>query len=113
MMVAACGHEGGLIAVFLHELEPHHVFVEGDGAVEVGDAKMDVADAGVGMGFGVHGIGFREGFRCFDKHRRPRATMEQAGPQGIGAPARNCRVARCAAVQRNPVRAGMFYPWPS
>jgi hypothetical protein len=49
VVVAARRQEGRLRAVALHEVEAHDVAVEADGAVEVGDLEMDMADAGCGF----------------------------------------------------------------
>jgi hypothetical protein len=49
MVVAARREEGRLRAVALHEVEAHHVAVEADGAVDVRDLEVDMADAGCGF----------------------------------------------------------------
>ncbi|MEY3775253.1 MAG: hypothetical protein RLZZ129_2033 [Verrucomicrobiota bacterium] len=49
MVVAAGGDKRRLRAVFLHQLETEHPAVEAEGAVEVGDLQVHVADAGAGM----------------------------------------------------------------
>ena len=48
MVVSAGGDERGLRAVALHELETENAAVEAEGAVEVGDLEMNMADAGAG-----------------------------------------------------------------
>ena len=45
VVVAACGEKGGGVAEALRDLEAEDAVVEGKGAVEVGDAEVDVADA--------------------------------------------------------------------
>ncbi len=50
MVVAAGGEECGGVAHALHDLQAEHAGVELDGAFEVGDLEMDVADAHAGMG---------------------------------------------------------------
>ncbi len=49
MMVAAGGEECGLCAVTLGELESKDIAIESEGAIEVGDLQMNVADSDVGM----------------------------------------------------------------
>ena len=57
VVVAAGGEEGRGVAEALRDLEAEDAVVEGEGAVEVGDAEMDVAHAGVGMDGFAHGVG--------------------------------------------------------
>ena len=61
VVVVTCGEECGRVADVLGDLEAENAVVEGEGAVEVGYAEMDVADAGLGMngvGHGLaHGVG--------------------------------------------------------
>ena len=47
VVVAAGGEEGGGVADALGDLEAEDAVVEGEGAVEVGDLEVDVADAGL------------------------------------------------------------------
>ena len=49
MVVAAGGDEGGVLAVALHQLEAEHAAVEVEGAVDVGDLEVDVADVDAGI----------------------------------------------------------------
>ena len=49
MVVAAGGDEGGVGAVALHQLEAEHAAVEVEGAVDVGDLEVDVADVDAGV----------------------------------------------------------------
>ena len=58
VVVAAGREEGGGIADAQGDLEAEHAVVEGEGAVEVGDAEVDVTHAGLGMdGSRAHGVG--------------------------------------------------------
>ena len=63
MMVSAGGNESRLGSMALHKLKTENARVEGEGAVEIGDLQMDVADAGGGMNGNRHGekIGKRPG----------------------------------------------------
>lgn len=47
MMVVASGQERGGPADLLSDLETEHIAVESEGAIEVGDLEVDVADAGL------------------------------------------------------------------
>lgn len=49
MVVVTGGEEGCGVADALGDFEAEDTLVEGEGAVEVGYAEMDVADAGLGM----------------------------------------------------------------
>src|SRR5262249_5027959 len=44
VVIAACGHERGLVAVALHQLAAENAARERERPVEVGDLEMDVAD---------------------------------------------------------------------
>jgi hypothetical protein len=48
MMVVARRDEGRLLAVFLLQLEAEHTAVKIEGALQVGDLEVDVADADCG-----------------------------------------------------------------
>ena len=57
MVIAAGGEEGGGVAHALHDLQAENAGVELDGAFEVGDLEVDVADADAGMGdVGLRGL---------------------------------------------------------
>jgi hypothetical protein len=49
VVVAAGRDEGYLLAEALLQLESEHAAVEGEGAIEVGDLEVDVADVDAGI----------------------------------------------------------------
>ena len=49
VVIAAGGEEGCGVSHALRDLEAEDAVVEGEGAVEVGDAEVNVAHAGLGM----------------------------------------------------------------
>ncbi len=55
MMVAAGREKGRLISKSLHEEKPRNIPIKTDGAIEIGDLEVDVADAG-SRGNGVGGL---------------------------------------------------------
>ena len=55
MVIAARREKRGLCAVTLLQIKAHDVAVERDGAVEVGDAEVNMPDGGSGIGFVGHG----------------------------------------------------------
>ena len=57
MMVSAGGEKGGGISKVLGDLKAEDAVVEGEGAIEVGNAEMDVAHACLGMDGCAHGVG--------------------------------------------------------
>jgi hypothetical protein len=58
VVVAAGGEEGGGVAHAQGDVEAEDAVVEGEGAVEVSDAEVDVTHAGLGMDGGRgHGVG--------------------------------------------------------
>jgi len=59
VVVAAGGEEGRGVAHAQRDVEAEDAVIEGEGAVEVGDAEVNVAHAGLGMdsGRGAHGVG--------------------------------------------------------
>jgi hypothetical protein len=57
MMIAASGQKGGAAPVKLRDLKAQDVAIESEGAIEIGDLQMDVADGDTGMeraGFRFH-----------------------------------------------------------
>ena len=50
VVIAARREEGGPCAVALLKLESHDLGIEGDGPVDIRDAKVDVPDGGTGIG---------------------------------------------------------------
>src|ERR1043165_607402 len=55
VVIATGGEEGRGVAEALRELEAEDVAIEADGAFEVGDLEVGVADADFGVDGGVHG----------------------------------------------------------
>ena len=49
VVVAARGKEDCVLPVPLHHVEPEHAVVEREGALQIGDLEMDVADADLGL----------------------------------------------------------------
>src|SRR4051794_30053794 len=56
VVVAAGRDEGGLGAIALHQREAEHAAIEIEGALDVGDLEVDVADPGAGRD-GAGGLG--------------------------------------------------------
>jgi len=57
VVLTAGGEECRLVAHALHEVEAEHVPVEADGAVDVRDLQMDMADVDAGIDQGSHAYG--------------------------------------------------------
>ncbi len=98
VVVAAGGEEGGGVAHALRDVEAEDAVVEGERAVEVRDAKVDVAHAGLGMdgrscSWGGHAVGWRrfvgagvEGYFPLAVNLLPEGDVAAGGGGGLAVP---------------------------